>query len=665
MKNLKFKILLSIGGSFLLCAVILSVSLVLTTGSRVLHYKEEVTGLKNQALASQIDDYFEKYIAVVTQTAVNDTTISTLKNAGIVTKESLPAQSWYKDIKKTLQNIINCDSGNIVNSYIVIEKSKLGFAQNDWIDTRTISHYNLSKDVAYHVTEPFIDVISKEPVVAIGVPIKDETGEVLGGFFIDIKITGLIALVGGENAEKKNSGQYNVLMDNKGDIVAHTNTEKVGKSIKDLGFDSKMLGSIEKKDVDTMISFSADGQKYYGIFGMIPSIDWMVFNIIPASDYAKEVTGAVISTLAIQLIFILIILFVINVIADRISKPIQACSERLYTLSQGDLHTDVADIKSNTEIGVLATATRKIISNISGIIQDLSYCLSALQNGDFTVSSKSRDIYLGDFQPLIVSLEEVVQDMSGVLGNINDVSEQVSGGAEQVANGAQVLSQGSTEQAASIEQLSATISEISSQIIKMAENAKKVKVEAEEARNGISVSNEKMHEMIVAMNDINEKSSEISRIIKTIDDIAFQTNILALNAAVEAARAGEAGKGFAVVADEVRNLAGKSAEAAKNTAELIEETVLAVQKGVELVDDTAQAMIMVIDNAESVLQLSEGVAVSSNEQATSIRQVTEAVNHISDVVQNNSATSEQSAATSEELNSQALVMKELVHRFNF
>lgn len=665
MKKLKFKILVSIGGIFLLCAVILSVSSVLTARNKTLNYEGELASLKNKALAAQIDDYFEKYIAVVTQTAVNDTTISILKNAGNVTKESLPSQSWYKEIKKTLQNVINCDSGNIVNSYIVIEQSKLGFAQNDWIDTRTISHYNLSGDVAYHVTEPFIDVISGDPVVAIGVPIKDENQNVLGGFFIDIKITTIVSLVSGENTEKKNSGQYNILTDNTENIIAHTNLDKVGKSIKELGFDNKMLSSIEKKDVDKMIKFSAEGHKYYGIFSKIPSINWMVFNVVPASDYIKEVTETVISTLVIQLIFILIILVVINIIANRISKPIQVCSKRLYALSQGDLHTEVEDIKSDTEIGVLATATQKIISNISEIIEDLSHCLSALQNGDFTVSSRSREIYVGDFQPLIVSLEEVVKDMSGVLGNINDASEQVSNGAEQVANGAQVLSQGSTEQAASIEQLSATISDISSQIIKMAENAKKVKAEAEEARDGISVSNEKMHEMIAAMNDINEKSGEISRIIKTIDDIAFQTNILALNAAVEAARAGEAGKGFAVVADEVRNLAGKSAEAAKNTAGLIEETVLAVQKGVELVDDTAQAMLMVIDNAESVLQVSEGVAVSSNEQATSIQQVTEAVNHISDVVQSNSATSEQSAATSEELNSQALVMKNLVHRFNF
>ncbi|MGO5053515.1 HAMP domain-containing methyl-accepting chemotaxis protein [Lachnospiraceae bacterium LCP25S3_G4] len=367
---------------------------------------------------------------------------------------------------------------------------------------------------------------------------------------------------------------------------------------------------------------------------------------------------------SIIIIISIAISIILGIIISRgIAKPIGLCADRLNKLSKGDLQSPIPDIHTQDETGILANSTGDIVNTIVGIIGDMSYALAELGKGNFTVDSKAKELYIGDFKPLADSMNKIIDNLSLTLFQINQASDQVSSGSEQVSIGAQALAQGATEQASSIEELSATITEISEQIKQNALNAEHAKSEAEKAGTEVIESNTQMQEMIAAMDEISNKSNEISKIIKAIDDIAFQTNILALNAAVEAARAGAAGKGFAVVADEVRNLAGKSAEAAKSTSALIEETVDAVQKGAEIANNTERAMLGVVDGAKAVEDLVDQIALASNEQANSVGQVTIAVEQISSVVQNNSATAEESAAASEELNGQAQMLKDSVQNF--
>ncbi|MEG2053959.1 MAG: methyl-accepting chemotaxis protein, partial [Oscillospiraceae bacterium] len=261
------------------------------------------------------------------------------------------------------------------------------------------------------------------------------------------------------------------------------------------------------------------------------------------------------------------------------------------------------------------------------------------------------------------SMVKIIVSLSDTLNNIHIASDQVSGGADQVSGGAQALSQGATEQASSIEELSATVAEISSQVKANAENAKSASGLSDEAGAEVEQGNQHMQKMIAAMGDISDTSSQIGKIIKTIDDIAFQTNILALNAAVEAARAGAAGKGFAVVADEVRNLAGKSAEAAKNTTALIESSITAVANGTKIADDTAKSLFIIVDKVREVTDKINEIATASAEQASAVVQVTQGLDQISAVVQTNSATSEESAAASEELSGQAQMLNDMVSKF--
>lgn len=340
----------------------------------------------------------------------------------------------------------------------------------------------------------------------------------------------------------------------------------------------------------------------------------------------------------------------------------QEIQEASRSIARGELDVQIL-YDGKDELGDLADNMRESSSILRTVIEDINMLLSAMAEGDFTKRSTCGEKYVGQFQSLLMSLQNITFSLTDTLTNINQSAQQVASGSDQVASGAQALSQGATEQASSIEELSAAINEISDKVRKTAENVEKARHETKQAGAVIETSNQKMQEMIRAMDVIDGKSVEISKIIKTIEDIAFQTNILALNAAVEAARAGVAGKGFAVVADEVRNLAQKSSEAAKNTTTLIEETVNAVKVGSKIVDETAKSLVTVVQGTSEVIGLVDEIAVASSEQTSSILQVTEGIDQISHVVQTNSATAEESVAASEELSGQAEMLKRLCAEF--
>ena len=349
-------------------------------------------------------------------------------------------------------------------------------------------------------------------------------------------------------------------------------------------------------------------------------------------------------------------------ISNGIRKPVEEIKEVAEKMAAGNLDVSL-DYQSRDELGNLSDSMRSLIHMFREIIDDMSYGLASLGSGDFTVESKVEELYVGDFQRLLTSMHQIIERLSQTLGQISTASDQVSAGSDQVSAGSQALSQGATEQASSVEELAATINEISSQVSENAENAQQGSKLADAAGAKIELGNRQMQEMIAAMGEISDKSGQIGKIIKTIEDIAFQTNILALNAAVEAARAGAAGKGFAVVADEVRNLASKSAEASKSTAALIEGSIQAVEQGTSLADETANTLSEVVVSAKQVVAVVDNISRASSEQALSIAQVTQGIDQISSVVQTNSATAEESAAASEELSGQAQMLKNLVEKF--
>ncbi len=365
---------------------------------------------------------------------------------------------------------------------------------------------------------------------------------------------------------------------------------------------------------------------------------------------------------AIILVIILVGVFFSFVIIRSIKSPISEIENAAIKMAEGDLDVEIS-YTSKDELGVLAEQVRRLIHKLQVIIDDENKFLAKMATGDFTVDSICEEEYTGGFYPLLVSFRGIAEKLNDTLLQISQSSSQVASGSEQVSSGAQALSQGATEQASSVQELAATINEISDKVKQNADNAQQANVTAGSVSAEMNVSNEKMKQMMQAMGDISNCSSEIGKIIKTIEDIAFQTNILALNAAVEAARAGTAGKGFAVVADEVRNLASKSAEASKNTSALIENSLKAVENGTQIADETAQSLLQAVNKVNEMTSIIGQISEASSNQANAISQITMGIDQISSVVQTNSATAEESAAASEELSSQSQLMKSLVARF--
>lgn len=455
---------------------------------------------------------------------------------------------------------------------------------------------------------------------------------------------------------------YSILIAEDGTFIVHPNKDyEMNTKINEV--DDKELNQLAEsisRENSNIVKYGSGIEKRIAFYDKVESTGWTIINVVYENELFSAVEKVIMFIVIISIILVIGISVIIYKISNKIFHPLNKISLFANEVSEGNL-SGLIEIESDDEIGKVAKAFNDTIKNLRGYIEDIDNTLNSISNGNLNLSIEYD--YKGDFIGIKNSLINIVSSMNGIFKEIKDATYQVKDGSEQVAQTAQTISQGAAEQASGIEELTASISEINEKVQNANKHSKNTNEIVNSLGKQIEESNKQMEQMMHAMNEIENSSKNIKEVINTIDSIADQTNLLALNAAIEAARAGEAGKGFAVVAEEVRTLAEESSEAVKNTAKLIEDSIIAVANGKEMADITAISLQEVVEHANKAIELVDNITNLSEEQAISIEQIHDGIDQIAGVVQSNSAMSEESAAASEELSAQAETLEAMIKRF--
>ncbi len=504
----------------------------------------------------------------------------------------------------------------------------------------------------------YFDEDSQSYVVGASGMLRDKSGAVRGVAAADVYLDSISDIVSGIRIEDT-GGIF--LVDTRTDtIIGHQNASMVGNQLSASGgLYTYADGQI--KSGNTGLSLYEDN---YIQIADIEGSNWVAVAYVSKAEVLSELYGLTRTMAKVSAAAVLVMMLLVIIQTRRIiGRPVKELSQAATRIAEGELDQTIR-YKSRDELGILAYNFNRVTERLREYIKyidEISDTLKEIAQGNLAFELKNE--YTGEFTKIKSSLDEIAVELNAAMGHLKASSRDVAAGAAQVSESAVNLSQGSTEQSAEVETLAGDISIVSNNVQKLAQDAQQTSSLSKEVREGLLASNTKMQNMAAVIQKISDKSHEIHKIVKNIDDIAFQTNILALNAAVEAARAGDAGKGFAVVAEEVRTLAGRSADAAKETTELLGETISSMDEGVRAADDTVQSMMAAVKMSEEMGALIDDIADNTTQQASMASEISRGIDQIAIVVQSNVDTAESSAAASEELSSQAAMLRELVSRF--
>lgn len=657
------KLLLGILSPLVIVLVVITIFLGLRGSETINGVMGAQLNAEAKAASNEVSAFFERYYGISECLAatqiIRDTTTQEVEGG-------IRAHNLYGSLLETLR-LIQQDNAEDID-FVWVTNFRTGeILQNDGtvyqreeVDYSTRSWYKLVSEKQDTIaTEAYTSVNTNALMITVASPVFSD-GEMVGIVGIDLNMDHLNQQI---SALKVGENGYITLYDSANQIVFHPDSSLINTNAKDANYSSNMLDAILNKTDSNAIRYTRNGTEYYGSTNVIDSLGYTVLGVMPVTEFTAQ-TSAIVRVLIIGMIFCGIILAVVCVfIALSITKPLKRLNVAVGQLADGELDVTV-DTRGRDEVAEVGMNVARIVHRLKEYIlyiDEISVVLNQIGAGNLMFTLQHE--YAGEFSKVKAALLNIRRTLTETLTSIAQSADQVNAGSEQISIGAQTLAQGATEQASSVQELSSAVQELSGQATREAEKAVEAGRSLEEIKNEVEQSNVQMDTLRKAMEDISVQSTAIRGIIKTIDDIAFQTNILALNAAVEAARAGAAGKGFAVVADEVRSLASKSAEAAKKTNDLIENSVQAVERGEELTKLTAEKLSIVTDGTKQVAQTIDAVASAYHDQADKLSEISLGVEQIANVVQTNSATAEESAAASEELSGQANMMHQQIAHF--
>ena len=635
----------------------------MTTSDLFGNTNKDFVKIETELLTNRAQNYLAHYQSSVLQMA-HDIDVRRLLSETSGT-EDITKSPYFEDVRAMLKSSQESDKENIVSAYVADVDPSVLFDGGTFVSDEG---YVLSEKEYWFrdgetretiISEPYTDIITGNMVVAVTAPVYDKSGKITGITGMDINITALNNMAQQHVIGEKG---FAILITRNHTVLSHQNSAMIMKNTSEVGLDENIQSSIESQDT-AIKEYDDRGSKVVGCYTPIGDTGWGILTSLPESELTAKVNGITAKIMTINILALILMIGALTVLSARITKPLKKLTAVTAELVKGNYDVEIhAD--SQDEVGDLANGMSVLVDKLRTYmlyIDEISGSLDSFADGNLNIDLKQD--YSGEFYRLRDSLEKTVAAFSDVIGDITSISSQLASGSMEIANGAQQLANGSSEQSSSIQNLAINITEITENINSSAEHTTALNSQIAAVGSAAFNSNEQMEQMMDAMNRISSESMEIGKIIKTIEDIAFQTNILALNAAVEAARAGAAGKGFAVVADEVRNLATKSSEAAKNTTALIENSIKAVKDGTDIAGETREALSEVVTAVDESSVMIQSISANALKEAEQISHIRSSVDEISSVVHSNSAAAEESSAASEQLSSLAATLEMISKKF--
>ena len=661
-KGISNQIQMRIGKSVILVLVIIAVLATVMVNNIVTDANDTELKLESQVASHQLAEMLAPFETMTTQLSVNEElqllmmTLSLSKNT---TKHS-----GYPDALANIQHIQSLDDENIRVVWFADTDASMaaqsdGYITDESWDITTRPWFSCIEKGKTVFTVPYVDSATGDTVLTIASPVFDATGKGLGVAGMDISMDAIMNTIAGY---KIGNNGYVMLLAEDGTFIYHPNAEIIGTNINDMNISSNVISAVADK-TEGLIKYKTNGQSQYGYLAPVGETGYVVISCISNLEYNSSVLTLVIMFIIIFAVGLLIIIVSMRKTAAQIVKPLGELNEAAIKLAEGDLNVEL-NVTSEDGVGTLGRSIEKTVARLKeyiNYIDEISEVLVQIADGRLAIELKYA--YVGEFRKVKEAMIHISESINEVMQNIKESADQVSVGSDDLANAAQGLAEGAEAQAAAIEELVATATTVADQVEENKNDAEVSARHTNEVTVMMEESQQQMYRMRDAMDKIQEASNKVVGIIKTIEDIADQTNLLSLNASIEAARAGEAGRGFAVVAGEIGNLANESARAVNTTRDLIGVSLDEIKKGNALVDDVVKSLSKAVEKVDEVNGMIQKTAENAVMQMQNMHQIRDGVEEMSHGIQDNSAMAEQTSATSEELAAQAVTLNQLVQMF--